>query len=459
MCLTKAEEVSKRTDEVINYLASMRDKVLEVTGGLTEEGKYADAGGYDKQMAYTLGPGDSKNGAAYELEDQLNSYITYLNTVDSSLSLSPIALSGEEMEMYAKDPDQKNKDFAEITFGNTPTVAVMTILTELKSEVVQAEAKALEALAAQVGADQLKFDKIIAVVKPQSNVVAAGTKYEAEMFIAASSTAAKPRMTFNGKPVTVEDGRGKVSFTASGGDYDAQGNLKKRWNGAITITGPFGDTTFTVDEEYIVAKPVIQIQSASVQALYYNAGNELNVQVPALGNVYNPSFSVDGGKVITSGKKGLITIVPKSKEVTMTLRNDGTVIGKETFKVRPIPKPELVLIAGGKKLNLKQGVDASQMPRSLSLKAVADKDFAAMLPKEARYRTAAWEVTLARGKRPIGSTKKVSGDDVNITDFAREAKPGDRLVIEVKAVQRRNFQNDTENVPGMAGEIFTVPIN
>ena len=42
---------------------------------------------------------------------------------------------------------------------------------------------------------------------------------------------------------------------------------------------------------YTITKPVMQIQSASVQALYYKCGNKLSVQVPALGAQYQPSFS------------------------------------------------------------------------------------------------------------------------------------------------------------------------
>ena len=51
-----------------------------------------------------------------------------------------------------------------------------------------------------------------------------------------------------------------------------------------------------------MAKPVIQIQSASVQALYRNCGNKLDVQVPALGSAYNPSFKITGGSSV--GGKG-----------------------------------------------------------------------------------------------------------------------------------------------------------
>ena len=72
-----------------------------------------------------------------------------------------------------------------------------------------------------------------------------------------------------------------------------------------------GDTTFTVKGEYIVAKPVIDVKSASVSALYYNFGNDLNIQVPALGANYKPSFKASGADFINGKDKGAIIVIPK----------------------------------------------------------------------------------------------------------------------------------------------------
>lgn len=455
--MKKSEKVREATNKVLTKISEIRKGVIEHSGGYTDDGQLAGAKDYDKQMTYTLGPGDSKNGVAYQLKTDLNDYAKMLNTLDDSLNIPPLALDAKEIEEFKNNPDQKNKDFAQLNFDHTPTVAALAVLSQIKSKVAQAESKALETLASRIGADQLKFDKIVAVVKPYSSVVAAGTKYAAEMFIAASSSSASPKMTYNGRPIKVEEGVGKIEFLATPGDYDKSGNAKKSWKGAITIPTPFGDTTFQITEEYTVAKPVISIQAAAVSALYYNCGNELNVQVPALGVDYEPSFSATGAQVIPGSQKGKVTVVPSAGKVALTVKSKGNLIGTESFKVKAVPKPDVVPFVNNKPADLKNGANAPG-PRSLELRAIADKDFKEFLPKDARYRVTGWIVTLARGKRSMGS-KRVSSSKVNLSDLAQKAKAGDRYVIEVKQVMRRNFKNQTEEVRGMSSNIFTIPIN
>ena len=128
---------------------------------------------------------------------------------------------------------------------------------------------------------------------------------------------------------------------------------KQNYVGTISVTLPGGrDTTFVDTVEYFVARPVIQIQSASVQALYLNCGNEIQVNVPALGSEYNPTFSANGGDVQKGSKAGQITIIPKSKNVNLRVSNAGNFIGSQTFGVRQIPAPEIKARVRGKDIDL-----------------------------------------------------------------------------------------------------------
>ncbi|MGB0522636.1 MAG: gliding motility protein GldM [Flammeovirgaceae bacterium] len=460
--LNDAEEVVKATKEMYDFLHTMRREITEVSGGVDPETKkLIGAKDYDKQMAYTLGT-ESKKGKGYELEEKLNSYIDKLNELtEDSLKLDKLAKPASEIKEFANDENQKNKDFAQLNFDHTPTVACMAILSQFEQEVAQQEGKALEYLAKKVGADIPKFDKIIAVATAESRVVAAGTKYKASLFLAASSSTARPSMSTNA-PGGVKldgEGRGQIEFTAQGGNYDKQGNSKRKWTGRITLKLPTGDSTFSVEEEYTVVKPVIQIRSASVQALYLNCGNELQVDVPALGNIYEPKFSAAGADAIPGAKKGLVTVVPNRAKVDLTVSSGGAKIGTESFKVRKVPKPTLIPYSGNRPVDLKQGVAALAM-RNIEVRAVPDADFKAFLPKDARYRVTKYIVTLARGKRAVQS-KTVTGPKASLTSLIQKAKPGgtDRLVIEIKEVQRMNFKNRTEKVGGMSSNIFTIPLN
>jgi len=466
--LKAAEDVKKLTKELEEYIAKdIRQGIIDVTGGYTEDGKLAGAKDYDKQMSYTLGPEGAKNGKAYELKNKIETYIANIEKIalsvkiakdTSVLKLEPMTLDAKDIPEFANDENQKNKDWAYLNFDHTPTVACMAVISQIQNEIAQREAKALEFLATKIGAKDIKFDRVFAVVSPRSRIVAAGTEYEAEMFIAASSSGIVPKMSSSVGAVKIEDGKGKIKFIASGGNYDAEGNEKKQWTGSITINTAFGDTTFQVKEEYIVAKPVIQVQAAAVSALYLNCGNELNIQVPALGSTYDPKFTADGAEVIQGAKKGVITVVPAKAEVAITVYSSGNALGVEKFKVKKIPDPTAIARNGGKEIDLKNGVSLAQIPRSINILMKPDASFAEFLPKDARYKATDWEITLARGKRAIAS-KKVTSDEINITDMAAQAKEGDRFVIEIKGVKRMNFKNNVEDVKSFNNPIINIPIN
>jgi gliding motility-associated protein GldM len=266
-------------------------------------------------------------------------------------------------------------------------------------------------------------------------------------------------MTVNGKSIPVDGGMGKIEFTAQADKYDADNRAEKSFKAAITIEQSGKKETYEETFSYYVTKPVIQVQSQSVQALYLNCGNELQVNVPALGTTYDPSFTAKGGVAIKGQKTGQVTIIPKSPKVTLGVSSGGYNIGNETFSVRRVPKPTIVVKGpGGGLVNMQKGESASRL-RSIKIEAQPDEDFASFLPKDARYRVAEADIILARGSRPIGKAA-LSNQTANLGRLMQQAKEGDRLVIEIKKVQRMNFRNEIENVPlGASDSFINIPLN
>ncbi|GAL83710.1 gliding motility-like protein [Sporocytophaga myxococcoides] len=451
----KADEVKAATAELIAYMEGLRKHLIDDTGGKEEDGNYKGAKEEEKVANFMVGPEGSKKGEAYKLKEKLNNYAASLSKF--GVNAPKLALDGKEDPMFMKDKEQARKDFAQLNFSETPMVAALAVLAQKEAEVLKYENEALAKLASEVGASDIKFDNVVAMVRPASKVVAAGTKYEAEMFLAASSSAITPTMSQDGRAIQVDARKiGKVSFTATAGAYDSEGNAKKKWKGAINFKYKGKDTTFVVEEDYIVAKPVIQIQSASVSALYKNCGNELNVQVPALGSTYSPSFTASGAKVIPGATKGLVTLVPTGAKVTLNVASSGNAIGSQEFNVRLIPKPEIQALSNGSPVNEKQGVPAPG-PRAITMKAVPDESFKTFLPKDARYKITQWDAILVRGKRPVTQTSFTS-ETGNLAQFAAAAQPGDRIMIEVKKVTRTNFLNESEEV-NLGIVIKNIPLN
>jgi gliding motility-associated protein GldM len=263
-------------------------------------------------------------------------------------------------------------------------------------------------------------------------------------------------MSLNGGPVRIQDGQGIIEFTAQGGSYDKNGLARRTLNGSISYQQPNGENkTVTFNQEYFVAKPSYEIESGSFPPLYLGCANKLSVQSPQLGALWNPSFSADGGSVISSGEKGKITIIPSSARVTLNVSNGGSLLGKNEFRVNRVPRPTLEYYVGGTKAGDPRGVPVGSA-RSVRVTAVADESFRNYSPDDANFRVTGITVILARGTRKVGQVNLGPGGG-SLGNLAAEAQPGDRYSIQVDGVQRRNFRGDISDVP-MGSPQQTVPL-
>jgi hypothetical protein len=191
--------------------------------------------------------------------------------------------------------------------------------------------------------------------------------------------------------------------------------------------------------------------------LYFKCANRLQTSSPGLRDLFKPSFSGTGAEFIPGGG-GKVTVVPNSAKVSLQVNNDGIVLGTFPFPVRKVPKPSIVAMANGSRVSdetSKRGLPATSV-RVISVNALADEDFRTTNPEDATFRVSSFNVYLASGTRPKGKMENVSGS-VNIGSLAQQAEAGDRLLITINKVQRKNFKGEIEDVS--VGEMsFTIPL-
>lgn len=452
----QAEKIRTETLSVLANLEAYKEEFIVETGGYLDpavEDKRFIKGkeNYDKVGHYMMSEEEGGQGHGLVMKKTLNDYTAMLKSVLKSLGANEkklaefqnLAKDADEDDFYSKDPNQKGKKWAQLAFDGTPTHAGMATVSEFQANVLAYEAAALEFLVQQVGLKDITFDKIRPVIMPESKYVAAGTKYKADMFIAASPPANlmnQTTMTYNGEKAPVVGGVGKVEFTVTPGKYDKEGNARKTILASISLPqGGGNDTTFMDTIEYFVVRPVMQIQSQSVNALYYNCGNKLDVQVPALGTQYNPTFTASGGDAIAGATKGQVTLVPKSKKLVMTVSSNGNKIDSKEFAVRTIPAPEIKVYTSRGEVNLAEGIDYNTP--ELYLKAIPDPSFAQFLPDDAKFKIAEAEVTLVSGGLGRGSQR--TGERINLRGM--KGRKGSQISIEIKRVQRQNFRKQVED--------------
>lgn len=458
--LAQANEVRTRTNELVTFMRGLRDLLIEKSGGMGQEGeKYKNASEEEAIVRAMVG-GPNKDGKGYELEKKLNDYATYLRSlkIEGVEIPTKLALSGKEDPTASKDPNQKNKDFSQLSFENTPLVAGLAVLAQKEAEVLKHETNILKQLASKVGASQLKFDQILGTATAESNTVAAGTKYKAEMFLTAFSSNLTPKMSSSVGPVKVVNGRGQVEFTASaGGPKNKDGLIEKSWSGKITLTNNGKDTTLSFTQKYFVVEPVLSISSSSVSALYLKVANRLTALVPALGANYNPAFSGSGASFARGTKKEEVVIAPNGlNPVTLVVSSGGAKIGQQTFQVRRVPLPQVNILVNSRPVDLVRGIPVTS-PRTVNIDIQPDKDFERMYPDEAKYRVTSFEVQIGRGGQQVDKVNFSAGSG-NIAPLLSKLRPNDQLFVKVKEIVRINYKGDFEDIPVPQSAQVNIPL-
>lgn len=452
-----AKEVRALADKTVKYIDGVKAKMMEQAGAKAiDEGFIND---HSSKVATLMIDKQEGKGLGVQFEAELTKYVKELERLTGE-KFPPLAKSPAQLEAFKNNEKHANKDFLTFTFENTPPVAALASVTQIQTEVLDYEARALEAIAKKTGKAVKKFDNIVPMVRPVSSVVAAGAEYEADMFITASSSAIVPEMYYNGAKLPVEDDpvskvkMGKVKFRAQGGGYK-DGFAKKSFKAKIVIDGE----PYEQDVEYTVAEPVIKVTTGNAPTLYMNCGNTVTIEVPSLGTAYNPSFNGGGAaEVIKGARAGQVTIIPKQRKVSIGVSSGGTHIGDQKFDVKNVPDPKFIAYIGSTPVDLRNGIRANQLG-NLTFKAEPEANFKEEVPKDARYRIKKAEVILGRGTAGV-QRMNATNEVPDLRSWISQARPGDRIVIDIKDVVRKTYKDEDEKVTvkGSSG-IIMIPVN
>lgn len=451
-----AEKVRVLTDKTFKNIEELKQKMIVVSGGTKVDEKLIQNHA-SKAASMMINGQEGK-----EYEKWLKDYINEVNATLAAAGVkdaqyADIAKAPADIELFKDNKNHKNKDFITFTFENTPVIAGLASVTESQAQILDIEKDALAKLAAVADAQNIKLDKFILMARPKSSIVAAGSKYEADLFITGSSSAMQPTFTKDGSAIAVVEKEGikmgKIEFTASGGAYDKDGNAKKSFKAEAKM----GDLTIPGEIEYFVAKPVIRVTTGTAPTLYMGCGNSVNFEVPALGTNYKPGFSANGAKIVPGSKTGNVIIIPNQRKVTVSVSNAGTPLGSEPFDVKPVPRPRILAKDNnGRDIDLKNGIKAGAVA-GLRVVAEADANFKSEVPKDANFRIRNMDVILARGTQRVAQMP-LTTESIDLTAWRSQMRPGDRIMIEPKTVVRMTFEGGTEPVTVTGNDLITIPI-
>jgi gliding motility-associated protein GldM len=454
--MARAQKVRELTKSTMKQIEDLKKKMMSASGTDKVDEKLIND--HSSKVATMMIDVSSPDGKNYE--KLLNDYVAQVNDLSKiQPALPKIAKAPKDLPLFAGDANHVNKSFLEFTFENTPVIAALASVTQAQTEVLDYEGRALDKLATDAGAKRINLDKFIPMVRAKSSTVAAGAKYEAEMFLSGSSTSLTSEFFKDGAklPIVPDPSgvqMGKIEFTAQGGGYDPTGIAKKSFKAEIKVKGQ----TFEQTIEYFVAQPVIRVTTGNAPTLYMNCGNTVNIEVPALGTNYKPSFSAASAEIRPGDRPGRVTIIPSARKITVGVSNGGIKIGDQQFDVKNVPDPRYVAYIGSTAVDLRNGIKPNQLA-NLRFVAEPENNFKEEVPKDARYKIKRAEVILGRGTAGV-QRLNATNENPDLRSWSSQARPGDRIVIDIKEVSRRTFTDSEEKVPvkGSSG-IITIPIN
>lgn len=456
-----ANQIREATKETYDYLEQLKQDLITQSNAKNDEGNYVNA-----QLKNTEITGNlfANNGKGEEMKARLNAYPAKISEILTSVGLSDlkfddIAKDASEIELFANDREARNKDFVALTFVKSPVGAVMALISQFQNEVLNIESESLTAVQNTIGSFFFKADVTEARIAALSNVVAAGTKFEADMFIASSSTASVPTMTIDGRSVPVDaTGFGKIEFNVTpASEYDDRGLARRVINGEIITNVGGEDKVLPVEYEYFVAQPVIEVTSEVVQQLYADCANELLIKVPALGNTYSPEFAISNGQSIKGNLPGEVTVIPgASGKVTIGVSSGGNKIGDKSFDIKPVPVPTIVPeLSNGNAVDISQAYAVGSLT-GLKVTAKPESNFGRTMAKDANFEVTGGEVRLLRSDVPRQTIQISSGNSIAMRQLLESARAGDDIVVVVTQVTRTNFRGN--KIPSTLNQVIRIGV-
>jgi gliding motility-associated protein GldM len=264
------------------------------------------------------------------------------------------------------DPDEK-EDGVPVTweisnFYHLPLAGTITNLTKMQADLKNVEAEIVSNFSGAAGKVMVKFDKLAAKVVAPSSYIQSGQKYEADIFIAASSSDfKKENMEIVVNPASYDSMKGTITggtpvelSTDGTGKYVAgtSGQGEQKYKAVIKFKQPTGEYKFyTYETSYMVAAPSVAVSADQMNVFYIGVPNPVSVSAAGVSPTDLIISPNGGGARYTPKGAGLYefnftspgecTINVSSKSPSGPAKSQGS----KKFRVKPLPPP--VATVGG----------------------------------------------------------------------------------------------------------------
>jgi gliding motility-associated protein GldM len=441
--LARAEKASSLTNDFVAYIGGIIKDLEEKADGRkldeVKEGEPAytapitTSDNIEEHAAYFFKDVENSNPTwrAEELEAKINGIRSdLLALLDTDTAEGVKIAKGKKAEIEAAtnlyavdDPEDKYPSWSHKYLEHSPVAAVITMLTKIQADAKSTEAMILDELG-KGKATIVKVEELIPVVKTNKDVIMAGEKHTAEIFLAARTAGSENNtIMLNGEELENKGGKGYYEVTGS-----SPGTFT--YKGVITVKTAEGDKNYNFEKEYQVFTGGASIAATKMNMMYIGVPNPISVSVAGA----NPSdvvVSASGGGAKVRKTKGTDYVVNVSQQtndltITASLKTPSGVkrMGVMKYRVRNLPKPQAKLGA------YENG--AVVPAQALSAQSIIRADMGQGFVYEGlKYSVSSFTVYYLPKGKPV-KQQNVNGSAMpgGIKGALGKAKRGDRVIID-----------------------------
>lgn len=336
----KAKEVGRRADSLYNYIQDFKTQIVVLADGQKAVDERIAASGDPTRVIVgnsnldVTGQYAIVEGNGVILKEMIAMYRDYIAelTTDEELKSEFYKIFSCEKGWNSHEKDSVDWEIA--VFEGMPVGASVTILTKIQNDVRTTENQMINHLLKQTDASDLRVNKLNAYVIPKSDYVIQGSRYSAQIVLAAVDSTQKPEYYVDGQRI---NDQGLYEVVASGLGL-------KTYHGEIAYLDPAtGEMrSLPFDSEYFVSEPTVTISNTDLNIMYRGYDNPFSISVPGVSN-NKIKVEVTGAHVAQRG--GLWIIKPteqaKTVKVKVLAEMEGTMhtMGERSYRVKALPKP------------------------------------------------------------------------------------------------------------------------
>jgi gliding motility-associated protein GldM len=462
----KAESIRAAANSLDKFIEDTKIKLVRTADKLDDNepvpslAEMENKEDYDSPTHLMIGKDNQGKGAiASDLKKRLDDFKKLIinNAPEASRAEYEKRLNTLLNTADPKKGEDGKRTWEMMSFYHNPVVASVALLSKFQTDIRNAESQVTEELFNSVGKFDFRPDRLTPKVIANSTVVTNGSNYEADVFLAATSSTLAPDVfvgaTYDSTTKTCKGCEG-TPLPAEGGYSKfvqaSTGEGERKWGGVIRVKKGDGSMDFyPFNATYVAQKPNSVVAAEKMNVLYIGVDNPMAISVPGVSSDKVKVSATGAGLTLRPNPAGgqghymaTVTSVGKAT-IGVSAEIAGKVIpmGSFEYRVKKVPDPVATIA------NSKGGpINKNLIAAGTLIPQLENFDF------ELFFKIIGFKMTIAGKGRDILEFESTTNQlTQQMRDQLAKSRPGDKIFFEyIKAKMATGADQSTRNLSPMA---------